>query len=339
MDKKPTTSNTKAQILEAYDELLKQLKEKSEDNPKEVQHRKNEEKMVESARVNTEVIILKDVAKLKSGFLESLEKVENGLINERKKLAEIQDAIKIEKKNLENLYGLSTNADSFAAILLAQKEEREKFDKEKKEAKETFEAEMAETKANWSREKANHEKLIREEKEIIQKTRKREEEEYNYNLQQKHKKEANEFELKKSQQEADLKEKKIGLDKEFAEREKNIAEKEHEFVLLKQASDNFPKEMDKAVQQAKTELESKLTTVFKYEKDIKEKEIEGQIQLKNLQITTLENKIKEIEAQIKILGQKTETSEKSVKDIAIKAIESSTRVQFVDGGKKATSDE
>jgi len=45
-----------------------------------------------------------------------------------------------------------------------------------------------------------------------------------------------------------------------------------------------------------------------------------------------------MEAQMKILSQKTETSDKSVKDIAIKAIESSNKVQFVDGGKKATSD-
>ena len=35
-------------------------------------------------------------------------------------------------------------------------------------------------------------------------------------------------------------------------------------------------------------------------------------------------------AQIKLLSQKAETSEKSVKDIALKAIESSTKVQVVE---------
>lgn len=50
----------------------------------------------------------------------------------------------------------------------------------------------------------------------------------------------------------------------------------------------------------------------------------------SLQVSTLENKIKEMEAQIKLLSQKSETSEKSVKDIALKAIESSTKVQFVE---------
>ena len=72
----------------------------------------------------------------------------------------------------------------------------------------------------------------------------------------------------------------------------------------------FPHE--KAIQHAKGELEAKLKSEFKYERDIKAKESEGLISLKDLQITTLEYKIKEMEAQIKVLGQKAETSEKSV---------------------------
>lgn len=330
MDKIISGSKTKAQILEAYNELLKKLQEKSEDKPKEVQQRKDAVKTVESAQSNSEVGILKDIAGLKTSFLESLEKVQDNLTAEYRKLDEIQGAIKIEKKNLEDLYGLSTNADSLAAILLAQKESREKFDEEMISTKEAFETEMAESKAKRNKEKAESEAQIKEAIEFQKKIRKREEEEYNYNLQQKRKKETDEYDLKKAQQEAELREKKIVFEKEFAEREKDIIEKEQEHNTFKKASENFPKELENAVQQANKELEYRLVTEFNYKEELRAKETEGQMQLKDLKIATLENRIKEIETQVKLSSQKAETSEKSVKDIALKAIESSTKVQIVE---------
>ena len=333
MDKKISSTNTKAQILKAYDELLKKLQEKSEDNPKEVQQRKEAVRLVESAQKNSEEAIDKDIAALKTKFISSIEKVQDGLSSEYKKLAEIQEAIKIEKKNLEELYGLSANTDSLAAILMAQKESREKFEAEMKIARETFTSEMEAEKAKWDKQKAERNEQIKEELDLQKKTRKREEEEYTYSLQQKRKKESDEYELKRAQQESDIKEKKLAFEKEFAEREKTILEKEKEFAELKKASENFPKELEKAIQQANKELEEKLTLEFDYKTELISKETEGQMQLKELQVSTLENKIKEMEAQIKLLGQKAETSEKSVKDIALKAIEGPSKIQVVEKEK------
>jgi len=334
MNQKVSTANTKAQILEAYDELLKKLQEKSEDKPKEVQQRKDAVKIVESAQKNTEETIISGISTLKNSFNESLEKIQESLTAEYKKLADIQAAIKIEKQNLEDLYGLSTNADSFAALLIAQKESREKFDEEMDAAKSAVATEMADTKAKWDKEKTDKEEQIKEEKELAQKTRKREEEEYLYNLQQKRKKESDDYELKKAQMEAGLKEKKLAFEKEFAEREKASTEKEQEYADLKKAFDNFPKELEKAVQQAKGEMETMLTTAFNHQTALKSGETEGMMRMKDLQITTLENKIKEMEVQSKILGQKAETAEKSVKDIAIRAIESTSKTIILEKDNK-----
>ncbi len=108
--------------------------------------------------------------------------------------------------------------------------------------------------------------------------------------------------------EAEIKEKKLVFEKEYAEREKAIAEKEQEYATLKKAFDHFPAELEKAIQQAKTELEGKLSIEFKHQTELKSKETEGILQLRDLQIATLENKIKEMEVQGKILGQKAETA-------------------------------
>jgi len=333
MDKKVSTTNTKAQILEAYDELMKKLEEKSNDNPKEEQQRNEQLKMVESAQKNTEKSILKDITGLKTSFLDSIEKVQENLLDEYKKLSTIQEAIDIEKKNLDDLYGLSSNTDSLAAILLAQKESKQKFDEEMQKTKDAFDREMAELKSKWDKEKVERESQIKEETELQKKLKKREEEEYDYELEQKRKKEADEYKMIKLQQETELKEKKNAFEKDFAEREKDIKEKEKEYAELKKANEDFPKEIEKAVINARTELENKLNTASKFEKELLAKDTEGIFNLKNLQIKTLENKITEIEAQLKAAGQKVDISEKSVKDIAIKAIDSSSKIQFLEKEK------
>jgi len=333
MDKKVSTTNTKAQILEAYDELMKKLEEKSNDNPKEVQQRNEERKTVDSAQKNTDKSILKDISGLKASFLDSIEKVQENLLLEYKKLSTIQEAIGIEKKNLEDLYGLSSNTDSLAAILLAQKENKQKFDEEMKETRDAFVSEMAELRSIWDKEKLERESQIKEDTELKKKLKKREEEEYDYALIQKRKKDTDEYNIKKLQQETELKEKKNTFEKDFAEREKDIKEKEKEYAELKKASEDFPKEIEKAVINARTELENKLDTSFKFDKELLAKETEGILNLKILQIKTLENKITEIEAQLKAAGQKVDVSEKSVKDIAMKAIDSSSKVQFIEKEK------
>lgn len=330
MNPKVSNTNTKAQILKAYDEVLKKLEEKSEAKPKEVQQRKEAMLTVESAQKNTDEKIIADISAIKNNFVEALEKVQKSLSSEYEKLAEIQAAIKIEKKNLEELYGLSANADSFAAILLAQKESQEHFDEEMKSKKASLDAEIAHIKLSWDKEKAEKEALAKEEKLLLQKTRTREEEEYNYTLQQKRKKEADEYQSIKTQQEAELREKRIAFEKEFAEREKSIVETEAEYAALKKAAEQFPKELEKAIQNAKAEVEKSLTTQFKYEKNLTAIETAGLIKLKDLQVSSLENKIKEMEERIKELGQKADTSEKSLKDIALKAIERSNRVHVVE---------
>ncbi len=333
MNKTVSSTNTKAQILEAYESVLKKLEEKSTDNPKEVQQRKEAVKTVEAARGNTEENILKDVAQLKTRFVESLDKVQDSLMTEYKKLSDIQAAITMEKKNLDDLYAMKVNADSLAAILLSQKESKEKFEAEMKTAREKFDLEIAETKARWEKEKKEVAEKMKEEQTQLQKTRKREEEEYLYNINLTRKKEADEYALKKSQLDAELKDKKVRFDKEFAEREKTIIENEKELAELRKLADNMPKEIEKQVQSAKSELEARLKTEFNYEKTLLAKENEGLVKLKELQISTLENKVKELEAQMNMLSQKAEISEKSVKDIAMKAIESSSRIHVMEKEK------
>lgn len=323
-------NNTKAQILEAYESLLKKVEEKSNDNPKEVQQRKEDVKMVKTASDNTQTTILAQIGKIKSEFVASLEHIENSLTEEREKLATIQKAIAIEEKHLEDLYGLKSNADALATILLVQKEQKEQFDREMSEAKDALNLEISETKANWQKEKKAREDEQKAENEALKKSRQREEEEYTYTLQQKRKQEQDEYTLKKSRQDAELKEQRAAFEKEFAEREKSIKESEKELSDLREEVALFDEKLSKSIEKAQAETQEKLQTIQQYEKTLLEKETQGILNLKDHQIKTLESKIKEMETQLKEAGAKVDNSEKTVKDIALKAIENSAKTQVVE---------
>ncbi len=325
-----TDKNTKAQILEAYEKLLKKVEEKSNDNPREVQQRKENAQTVSRASETSGEGILAQIKKIKAEFIGSLETIEAELVAERKKLETVQNAIQIEEKRLSDLYGLSSNADAFSALLLAQKEQKEQFDQEMAARKEQLSQQISETRAQWEKEKAAHDENLKAEKETNAKLRKREEEEYAYATQQKRKQEQDEYNLKKIRQEAELKEQRSTFEKEFAAREKNLLESENELKTLRTRSEEFPVKLAEAVQNAQAETEKRLQTIYNYEKELREKETQGILNLREHQIKSLEAKIKEMDTQLKEAGAKADNSEKTVKDIALKAIENASKTQVIE---------
>jgi len=185
---------------------------------------------VRQATDTTPKSISDHIGGIKTGFVSSLEKIESELAAERNRLAEIQSAIRIEEKHLEDLYGLTANADALTAILLAQQEQEERFEREMSNKKELLSGQIEDVRSQWEKEKKAYEENLKAEKEHTARQRRREEEEYAYTLQQTRKQDQDEYVQLKHKQELELKEQRTAFEKEFAEREKSIVEKEREFA-------------------------------------------------------------------------------------------------------------
>lgn len=347
MEPEITTKNTKNEILSAYEEVLKKLKEKKSEEPKKEQERQKQENLVKQAGDLSYVKINKDVSGLKTEIAVMLDKLIESFIAEFRKFEELQQAIQIEKKNLEELYQLSATTDSLAAMIAAQRDKKELFESEMaakkmqmeasmKQVQEDFDAEMAEKKLLWKKEQETYLAKQKDEAESLQKKKTREEEEYQYNLKLVRKKETDVYEEKKSKIEKELVDKKALFEKEFAEREANIKLAEKELEELRTKSKAFPAEQDKAIAAAVKANTEKLQAEFKYATDIKAKEMEGEIKLRDQIIETLKAKIKDIEALNKEMAQKSATAETNVKEIAIKAIESSGKMHFFEKTREGT---
>lgn len=342
--------NTKNEILKAYEALLKQVQEKKQDDPKKEQEQRKQEKFVKQAGSLSYDKIVSNIAGIKTELTSELDKLSERFIDEFKRFEELQLAIQVEKKNLEELYGLSVNTDSLAAMILAQKAEREKFEEEmaeKKEAfdtrikeeKEQFESSIAEKRLQWKKEQEAHAEKQKEEADESKKKKAREEEEYQYNLKLTRKKETDAYEERKQKLEKDLIDKKKAFEQEVVEREAGLKAAEKELEDLRVRNHAFPGELDKAVAAAVKETTDKLQSEFKYVQQLKAKENEGELRLKDQWIETLRGKIKDLETQIKEMAQKTTTAESSVKDIALRAIESSGKVYYAEKPKETSTKE
>jgi hypothetical protein len=345
MEPEMSVKNTKNEILAAYEELMKKVQDKKTDEPKKIQEQQKQETIVKNTAALSHEGIVKEISGLKVSLSSSLDKLNENYLTEFRKFEELQQAIQYEKRQLEELYQLSASTDSLSAMLLAQKEKKEQFELEMavrkaeleekiKNEKERFDTEMAEKRGQWKKEQEMYAAQTKESLEEKKKVQTREDEEYQYNLKISRKKESDQYEEKKQKLEKELVDKKAAFEKDFAGRETKIKEAEAELNDLRIKCSSFPAELEKTVNEVTKALSEKLETNFRFEKELKQKETEGDLKLKEQIIETLRAKIKDIETTTKEFSQKAVTAEASVKDIAIRAIESSAKPYFIEKPKE-----
>jgi hypothetical protein len=346
MDPKVNEKNTKTEILKAYEELMGKVTQQKKEEPRQIQEETKKQEIVKSAGSMSHETIVKGFASLKLELASTLEKLEEKLMSEFKHFEELQQAVAIEKVNLQNLYQITANSDSLAALLMAQKVKREEFESDLASKRATFEqqlvsdklqleSEMLQKREQWKKEKALAELQAKEDAEALKKKREREEEEYSYSLQLLRKKEADSYQERKLKLEKELADKKTAFDTDIAARETKVQEAEAELKLLREKSETFPIEIEKAVKQAEKVLAERMQTQYKFETELTTRQNEGVIKLHEQTIQTLQSKIKDLDAIIKELTAKANTAEASVKDIAIKAIESSGKLQIFEKSKES----
>jgi len=320
--------STKVEIFKAYEALLKGVQTANADVPKVVQEEKQKMKTLEKVASISGEGIMKNIATLKIDLSNSLDGILQSLTNEFKTLEEIRAAIVIEKKSLEDLYSLSANTDSLAAMLLVQKEKKENFEKETKEKEETFTNEMAVKKEQWEIEKVKQKAAEKEYLDEMTKRRKREEEEYAYSLKIKRQKEQDEYDSKRTQLEKELIDKKAKFEQEVSSRELNLKNAEAELAELRKINAEYPGKLEKALKDKETEVSKQLQTKYGFDNQLIEKQYEADIRLKDQIIASLQEKIKEQQEQLKEYADKANRAEAGVKDIAVKAIENASKVRM-----------
>ena len=328
MEQKPAMTNTKSEILAAYNELLKKKEAESSKNPRQEKAEKQKEETVKAAATLSDEGIVKGLADMKLQISVSIDTIEDTLLQEFQKLEKLQEAIRYESGYLDELYGIKANADSLAVLLTANKEKKQAFEAEMEQRKTIFEEVMQEKKQTWDKEQKERAQQWKEEDNDRKKAISREEEEFKYAKNLGRKKDEDEYQAKKAAQEKELTDKKQSVEKALDEREKIIASKEQELETLRSQVAGFPATLEKEITAARTQLEEQLTTRYRYEKDLFSKEMQGETRLLQQTITSLQARIKEQDNVIASLNEKNNTAGAQVQTIALKALDSASALRY-----------
>lgn len=323
-----SAKSTKNEILDAYHDVLREIKELKKQSKQELKKEQDKQEIIKKSSENTIDQIVTDLSSLKLAIAKSLEDLENQLLNEHRKLVHLNQAIAFQDHELEELYEIKVNADTLAALLQAQKLKKETFENDITEQRSAFEQEMSQKRAVWKREQEEITNAWKEQEVLQKKAKQREEEDYIYKRDLERQKERDQYLTQKQQLEKELVDKKLMFEKEFAERESIIVAKEQELENLKIKAEEFPKKLQEAINDTEKTVTERLKLKYDYEAKLSQKEVEGERKLHQQMIAALENKITQQDQQIKALTEKANHAGTQVQEIAVKAIEGASRQGF-----------
>ena len=247
----------------------------------------------------------------------------------------IKSAIETKQGELDTIYEVETAASDLAALIDAQRVKKEQFGQDMEAQKAAFDTEMQERQTQWQREKADHDRQVKEQAEALNKQRQREKEDHEYAFAREHAQRKNALEdelqalekelvVKRDDFENDVRQRTAALDT----REEVIAAREKEMEALQKEVESFPTRSEAIVQTAVAQTTDRLTRDFKSDKALMEARFDGEKNVLLGKIEALEKMVSSQAAQIGDLSKKSELAYEKVQDIANRAVTASRRESY-----------
>jgi len=256
---KPSSKNTKAQILSAYKDLedtYKQLlKEKgSEDaaasdtvavKPKEIEA--EPEKGAEKTDMKT---VIEALGQLGERFNSALSQLSGDLLVEASRLKDVLSGADAETRRLTELYDLEIGEETLSQLLREYTETEKACEKAFAEKRESLEKDLAKRRDAWVEEREETVRQMEERKASDGKTWERGISEYTYDLGLKRGMSDEEYAHRKNEQDQTLKDLRESRLAAWDEKEKLLSEREKQFREHKEKVESFPKELEEAVKKS-----------------------------------------------------------------------------------------
>ncbi|MBD2578272.1 hypothetical protein [Oscillatoria sp. FACHB-1406] len=338
--KKVTDRNTKAEIIEAYEELRKEATA-LESEVKKLNANPPQKAPSAAPVPPVEVVKTKEVKPMTNHdriaqTLESLEKIQIGfggavsnlseqLIAEASQFESVRERANEAIQKLEELHELEEIDETTLETLIQSYNESSKtFEEELAERQETLGQQLQDLKKAWRKEQDIYQRQLKERNETNFKQRQREAEEYQYNLELKRALDEEKHEEEKKQRYQQLEEARQVLEKQWTERENSISEQEKKYAETKQKVEAFKEELEKNIKNGKENGRNIGSYNAKVKSELRAKEVEGEKRNYDLRIDSLEQTIQNQEARLQSLSKQLDAALKQVQDLAVKAIEGSS---------------
>lgn len=336
--KKPSVKSTKAEILEAFDELAKEkselkaqierlAKNPPEESKKQPASLPSKEVMNQSQSVQQKMnYTIESLAKVQMGFGTAVSELSEQLTTKASKLEELRSSVATEVTQLHELHEVEITPDTLDNLLKAYETNSQAFVEEINHRQETLAQEFSQQKKAWEREQEEHNRLVKERNDERTKTSQRQSAEYKYDLELQRKLNNDEYEQTQTRLNNELEEFRQLQEKQWSEREKILSEREQQVAEAKNKVESFVKEKEIAVKKATEEGKGIAYYQAKIKTDLYAKDVEGQKRFYEQRLESLERTIQNQEARMQGLAKQLESALKQVQDLAVKAIEGAANI-------------
>lgn len=330
MATQPTTKQTKDEILKMYEELLQEKQQLEAKLTHALQAKPTGDQggaapiIVQPAAEAIPTTldgIMATLTALRPAFGNAVSDLSAQLVAEASTLTELHQQVAQERQSLEALHGLHVTETTLTQLLQEYTDKAAAFDAERTQQRETFAHAMAEQRNAWRKAQEEQARAIKKRDETMQKTEQREAAEYQYDLEYQRNQDNDRYALQRAQLEKALKEAEALKQREWAEREKHLADQEAELAALQMRVEKFPKELEMAVKKAREEAAATARRQTKVKTDLRAKETEGARRVYDLKIQAFERTLKKQEEQLTTLSAQLDAAGKQSQALALKAIE------------------
>lgn len=337
MSEKVTEKSTKKQILSAYESALKEVKRlKSERlNPQE-ELRKVRKEEVDAA---TKPERLEDSLGVMKAFASSIPSAIRGFIDgvteQLDQLRELDGAIAFRKKELDDLYGISSEAESLAALVESHKVLEAELDEE-----------ITSRRKLWSEEKLEHQKEAKRIENSLSEETARQKAEWEYNFAREVQRRKDELEddlaARKKQYEEDL----YLSDKELKERtevldrrQAELAEREAKVTDLEEQVERLKATREHEIEVAASAARDKAKASYNIELNAIKKSHEAEVTVLEGKNASLRDQVENLKAAEASLSAKLDEAYRKIQDVAVKSLESQGNSRMVELSRAMASDQ
>jgi hypothetical protein len=327
-------SNTKKELIDAYEQMKKQLVASEKDllDAQKARELAEKEAAVSVAEKAVEADPIKRIHELRSSLGKELLALAEEFETEVDTYKKVGEAVRLKQVELQTLYQIEGAASDLVVLIEAQNKRKSDFETEMTTTQQLFEQECKEKRDLWEKEKKEAAARLAAEKEQLKRERQRETEEYDYAL-------SREREIKQNQLKDDLGalEKEIASKREIFEietakrteqldrREHEIAEREKQVEELQRQVDGFDAKLNAAVDEAVKQITKQLNAEFAAQRALDAANADGEKRILESKAEHLERLVTTQAKQIEQLESKQENAYQKVQDIASRAVDAARR--------------
>lgn len=323
--------STKQEILDAYNELAKEVKELKEKAPAkparsaEPQAAQTAPSPVPAASQENSAVTFEDLSRdldsIRTRFGDAASALQQHLLRESGRLEDLRAEISTYTEHLKSLHAIEVGDDTLRELVRRYLETQRSADEAFALRKRKVEEELEAKKAAWRKQQEEHATATREADAAAKLARSRDAEEYGYATDRARKADADALGQEKKRLQAELDALQETKTLAWTERETDVARREQEYAELRAKAASFPKELEAAITKAESEGMAIARRQAKITADLALKEFEGKKKVQELKIHELEATIKKQDEQIVELSKQLATALKQAQDLAIKAID------------------